>query len=143
MSSKLDNFGADLRERLRSAADRIESMNSSLESASRQGAEAMRTKLQEVRQNLARQKKQVDQKRAELKNWADQKMAETKESIAAWKERHDVAKLNSRADRSERYASDAIEYAAYVLDEAEEATLDAVVARIDAEDAQSSLAVSR
>jgi hypothetical protein len=87
--------------------------------------------------------RRLAQERADLKNWAQQKVAETKESIAAWKEKHEVARLNARADRSERYAADAVEYAAYALDDAEEAILEAVVARIDAEEAQFAPAASR
>jgi hypothetical protein len=59
-------------------------------------------------------------------------MAETKEAVASWKEKHEVAKLSARADRAERYAADAVDSAAAALDEAEEAILDALVARIDA-----------
>jgi len=47
-----------------------------------------------------------------------------------------VRKLNSRADRAEIYAEDAIDYAVASIDEPEEAVLEAVVARIDADAAQ-------
>src|SRR5262249_28342003 len=97
---------------------------------------ALREKLDEARTRLRARKEQVEQFGANLKARAEQKMAETKEAVGEWKAKRDTRKLNTRADRAERYAADAIDFAASSIAEAEEATLDARVARIDADAAQ-------
>src|SRR5262249_42195598 len=95
-----------------------------------------RARLEEVRQRLQKQKEQAEQARANLVGYARQKAAETRQAVVSLKERREVAKLNGRADRAERYAADALVCAADALDEAEEAILEAAVARIDADVAQ-------
>jgi hypothetical protein len=51
--------------------------------------------------------------------------------VADWKCRRDVAKLQDRADRAERCAVATIEVAAAAIDEAEQASLEAWLARVD------------
>ena len=48
-----------------------------------------------------------------------------------------MKELTRRADRTERYATDATEVAVAAIDEAEKAIVEAVVARMDADTAQS------
>jgi hypothetical protein len=62
-------------------------------------------------------------------------VSETKEAVKDWKAKRETKKLNSRADRAEEYAADSIDYAIAAIDQAEEAILDAVIARCDADDA--------
>ena len=63
-------------------------------------------------------------------------MAEVKEAINEWKAKHEVRKLNARAERSEAYADAAMVLALASIDEAEEAALEAVAARMDADAAK-------
>ncbi len=59
-------------------------------------------------------------------------MSESKETIADWKAKREVKKLNSRADHSAQYAAEAIDFAVAAIDQAEDAIVEAFVARADA-----------
>ncbi len=65
------------------------------------------------------------------------KKAEIDSSVQEWKIR-EIGKLKSRADAAEVYAAFAVEYAMAAAVEADIATLETVVARIDAEQAVAS-----
>ena len=75
--------------------------------------------------------------RSNIKARAEEKMHETKEAVSEWKTKREIRKLNARADRDEAYAADATDFAVASIAEAELAVLDAVVARLDADAAQS------
>jgi hypothetical protein len=64
------------------------------------------------------------------------KVSETKEEVSRWKQQRDARKLNDRADRAEAYAVDSVDYGIAVIEEAKDAVLEAVAARLDADAAQ-------
>ena len=82
------------------------------------------------------EKDRFDRLQASLKSKARQKVAETKEVVTEWKAKNETRMLNARADLAEAYAADAIEFAVASIGEAEEAILDAVVSRMDADEAK-------
>ena len=142
MSAKVDQFCDNLRDRLNAAEKRIESVKSNVQAFPKQAENALNKKLDDIRNKVQAQKERVERTRANLKARADQKIAETKAAVNEWKEKREIRKLNARADRAEVYAADAIDLAVAFVDEAEEAILDAVVARMDAETAQSAVPVA-
>ena len=77
-----------------------------------------------------------------MKNWADERKAVTSDKIAEWKAKREIGKLASRADRAERYAAAAVDVAVAAVDEAEQASLEAWLARQDADYAQSKQAAA-
>jgi chromosome segregation ATPase len=133
MSAKVDQFCDNLRDRFDGVEGRIQSVKTNVQALPGQADKTMREKLDEAHRKVQSQKDRIDQTRANLKARAEQKMAETKDKISEWKAKRETRKLNSRADRAEAYAADAIDYAMANIDEAEEAILDAVVARVDAD----------
>jgi exonuclease VII large subunit len=132
MSAAVDQFCNKLRDRLNAMEKRLETVKTDIKSRSEVAEKALRGKLEEARAKLRHQVARADWLRTDLKARAQEKMAETKEAIDKWKEKRETGKLKARADRAEAYASDAIEFALASVDEAEEAILDAVVARMDA-----------
>jgi tellurite resistance protein len=71
-----------------------------------------------------------------VQNRIDQKKAEAKSTIDDWQANREARKLAHRADRAEEYAAATIRVALAGLDEAEQAVLEAVGARLDAEEAE-------
>ncbi len=115
---------------------RIKAAKTHLESMSGQADKVVREKLEKAHQKLQAQKESVEQTRAKLKTRAKEKLSETKEAINEWMAKREAHKLNARADRAEAHAADALDYAMNMIDADEEAVLEAVVGRIDADDAQ-------
>jgi exonuclease VII large subunit len=136
MSVQVDQFCDKLKDRLDTMADRIQSTKSHIEALPEKGDKALRKLLDDARSNVESRKQRGDQALANLKAKAQQKVAETKEEVSRWKEQRDVRKLNSRADRAEAYAADAIDVAITAIDEAEGAAIEAVAARLDVDAAQ-------
>jgi hypothetical protein len=136
MSAKVDEFIDGLRDRLDTVEGRLQSVKSSIETLPEEAEKALRDKLARAQTKHQAQKERVKQTRANLEARAQQKVAETKEAVSEWKAKREIRKLNARADRAEVYAADAIDFALASIDEAEEAILEAVVARIDADAAQ-------
>jgi hypothetical protein len=135
MSERVDKFCDSLRERLNALEGRIQSVKTNVQALPAKAEKALRETLDDVRTKLQAQKERVEKARLDLKARADQKIAETKEAINEWKAKREVRKLNARAERAEAYAEAAIFLALASIDEAEEAVLDAVAARKDADTA--------
>jgi len=136
MSEKVDKFCDKLRDRLNAIEGRVQSVKADIQTLPAKAEKALRDKIDAARTKLQVQKERVEKARVDLKVWADQKLAETKEAISEWKAKHEVRKLNARAERAEAYAEAAMVLALFSIDEAEEAVLDAVAARKDADAAQ-------
>ena len=133
MSAKVDQFCDNLRSRLNAVEDRVESLKTNLEQLPAKGEQALQKCLAETRAKVAGEKKKVEKAQASLKARAEQKIGEIKEAIEQWKAKREVSKLHARADRAEQYAADAIYIADIAVAEAEEAIIDALIARMDAD----------
>jgi len=127
-----------LQQHVEVARKKLDELKQDLATLRQEDQEALRQKREEIHKQVEAHKEQTRQLRADLESWEREKVSHTKEAIASWRQRREIKKLQSRADRAEDYAVNAIGMAAIDADEAEEAVLDAVVARIDAETAQAS-----
>ena len=136
MSANVDKFCNDLRDRLNAIERRVESVKADVKAFPGQGEKVLRDKLEAARNRLNAEKERVNQMRTNFEAQARQKIAESKEAVSEWKKKHETRMLNARADRANEYAGDAVALAVASIDEAEEAILDAVVARIDADAAK-------
>jgi hypothetical protein len=136
MSAAVDQFCDRLRDQLNAIEGRFESFKAEMQSLPQKAETAVRGKLEEVRNNLQAQEEHIERTRAMLQALAQKKVTETEQAVSEWKAKRETRKLQVRADRSEVYAADAIAYALATIDEAEEAVLDAAVARMDADAAQ-------
>jgi len=136
MSAAVDQFCDQLRVRLNALEGQFQAVKADLQALPAQAEKTLRQKLGEARTKLQAEKERVEQARANLKARAQQKIAETREAINQWKAKHETRKLQARADWAEAYAADAICNAIAGIDEAEEAILDAAVARMEADSAR-------
>jgi predicted HicB family RNase H-like nuclease len=143
MSAKVDQFCEKLTNRLNALADQLETLKENVKQLPKEGEQALQKYLSETRSRIAQRKKSVEQVRASLMTRAEQKIGQVKEAIIEWKTKGEVSKLNARADWAEQYAADAVFIAMAALADAEEATIDALIARIEAEEAEAPAAAAR
>lgn len=139
MSAKVDQFCDTLRDHLNAVESRVESVKENVNALPGKADKAVHEKVNQARARIQGQKDRIDKARADLKTWGEQKRAETEATIHEWKTRRETKKLGARADRAEAYAQDAVAVALATIDEAEEAILDAVGARMDADAAVSAV----
>src|SRR6266700_3785629 len=114
MGARIDQFSEDLRQKLTIADSGLDGLKAKIESKAGHVE-------QDVQSHLDRVHKRVEQGRAK---------------VAEWKAKRELNKLQGRADSAERYAAAASAVAVAALDEAEEASLEAWLARRDANSAQ-------
>lgn len=136
MSAQVDQFCDMLRDRLNAIDRRLQSVLAEVKGLPDKAEKALQDKLDEARTRLDAEKERLEQTRANLKARAQQMMAATKEVVSQWKAKGEKRKLQARADWAEAYAADAISNAMASIDEAEEAILNAMVARLDADAAE-------
>jgi hypothetical protein len=107
----------------------------------------VKTAGQDVQAQLNAVKKRIEQDRAkvtaaqiDMKKWIEERKSATREKIAEWKVKFEQAKLQGLAESAERYAAAAAIVALAAVDEAQEAALEAWLARREADSAKGSQA---
>ena len=103
-------------------------------------ASSVQSHLDGVKKRIEQDRTKVTAAQADIKKWVEERKATASEKIAEWKTKREVAKLQSRAASAERYAAGAAVVAMAAVDEAVQASLEAWLARNDADTAQSAKA---
>jgi septal ring factor EnvC (AmiA/AmiB activator) len=136
MAERIDEFCENLRVRLTSIDNEMQSLKSKID-------QKVKTAGQDVQAQLNAVKKRIEQDRAKLtaaqndmQKWMEERKSATREKVAEWRARLEKAKLQSYADSAERYAAAAAVIALAAVDEAQEAALEAWLARREADSAQ-------
>ena len=129
----------DLKQKLSQHIDeakaKLDAMKRELSSIHAEDMQAFEERRQELHQRIDQQKEKTKKIQADIASWKQEKAAHTKEAISSWRKRREVEKLESRAERAEDYAADMVTVAAADFDEAQQALLDAVAARYEADTA--------
>jgi SMC interacting uncharacterized protein involved in chromosome segregation len=133
MSTAIDNFTQQLHDNLEAVEDRAKSLRESIQSVPKKTQAEIQSKLDEAKIQLEAKKQEFDGYRAKLKAQFEEKESEVKANVEEWKTSREVKKLQHRAERAESYAATATFLAMATMEEAEEATLEAIAARLDAD----------
>ena len=136
MGQRIDRFCEDLRLKLSAIDTRFDNLQAQIDAGAERGEAAVHGQLESVRGRIAADRARAQAAKAELESWSAQRKTTASESIAAWKARREMHKLARRADQAESYAAAAKVVALEAIDEAEEAALEAWIARRDAMAAQ-------
>jgi hypothetical protein len=126
-----------LAEQLDGAREKLEALQKDLQGMRQEDIETLRQRRDELDKKLAEQKVKAQQLKAEIADWNKEKTTHTKEAIASWRQRRELKKLQTRADRAREYALDMVTVAAMDFEEAEQAVVEAITARFEAESAAS------
>lgn len=132
MGQRVDQFCETLRLKLTNIDDGLEGIKAKIDAKAQRAEQDVRAHHEKVKRRIEDQRSKVAAARADMKNWVEERKAATAETIASWQAKHETKKLQNRADSAERYAAAAIEVALAAVDEAEEASLEAWLARQEA-----------
>ena len=135
MNINLEELGKKLQAKLDSNIDRLKAAKAHLEDVHKETEAAIQTKLKSAKETLDAKKQEAAAAKAGMEEFVEAKKAETQAGVAEWKANRDRKKLEKRAERAEKYAEACMEVALFSAAEAEEAILEAVAARRDADDA--------
>jgi len=122
-----------LSDHIDAAKTKLDALKNELAGMHEEDMQALQAHQAQIRQRLDQQKDRARQMQADMASWKQEKVAHTKDKISSWRQQREIDKLEARAERAEAYAVDMVTVAAFDFDEAEQAVLDAVAARYDAE----------
>jgi len=132
MSERIDQFCENLRIKLTSIDNNMQELKAKIDSKAQTAEREVRTQLETVKKRIAQNRTKLETAQADIKKWVDDFKAASNEKIVEWKDKREKAKLQSRAENAERYAVAAAVIALAAVDEAEQAALEAWLARKDA-----------
>jgi len=133
MAQRIDQFCEQLRTKLTQIDGSLRDLKGKIDTKASNADKDAQAYLDKVDQRIAQDQTKVSAAQAKMKDWVEARKVETQAKIADWKSKREASKLNNRADRAEQYAAAAIVVAAAAVDEAERASVEAWLARQDAD----------
>ena len=133
MGERIDQFCEDLRNKLTNIDSSLAGLKAKIDAKGKDVQADVKKHLDDVQKRMAGDQAKVKAANAKIAKWADEKKAATDAKIAEWKTKREIAKLQDRAESAEDYAVAAKVVAAAALDEAERSSLEAWLARRDAD----------
>ncbi len=129
---QINQFCDDLRLKLTNIDKGLGGLKAKIDGKAQNVDQEVRTYLDKVHKRIELDRSKVSTAQTEVKNWVEARKLQTQDKIAEWKSKHETSRLQNRAEGSEQYAAAAITVAAAAVDEAERASLEAWLARQDA-----------
>jgi hypothetical protein len=140
MSERIDQFCENLRVKLRSIENNMQALKSKIDARARTAEQDVRNELEGIKKRMEQDRAKVAVAQADTKKWLEECRTATNEKIAEWKAKSEKARLQSRADIGEKYALGAAVVALEAISQAQQASLEAWLARKDAETAKTTQA---
>jgi uncharacterized coiled-coil DUF342 family protein len=134
-ATSTDDLKKKLNQHIDAARAKLDALKKDLASMHEEDVEALQQRRDEIDKRLDDQRDKAQQLQADIDSWQKEKKQHTEDAITSWRKKREIKKLEHRADRAEEYAKDMVLAAAYDFEEAEQAVLDALAARFDANEA--------
>jgi hypothetical protein len=135
MSQRIDQFCENLRLKLTNIDSGLDGLKAKIDGKAQHAEQEVRSHLDKVQRRIEQGRAKVLVAQVEVKSWVDDRKTATADKIAEWRANRETSKLQNRADQAERYAAAAMDVALAAVDDAERATLEAWLARQDANSA--------
>jgi hypothetical protein len=130
-----DDLKQKLSQHIDAAKTKLEALKKDLVGIHQEDVKTLQQRREQIRQRVDEQKESARKMREDIAAWTQEKKAHTQEAIGSWRRQRQVDKLEARAERAGDYAVEMVNVAVYDFDEAEQAILEAIAARYDAEQA--------
>lgn len=135
MSDKVDKFCEALRVNITRVEDYISKVGENLKSASTTAEEEVKSKLEGLKATHKNNVDKILEAKTKIEARVAEKKAEIDSTVQEWKKNREITKLETRADTAQVYAAFAVEFATAAAVETDIAAMEAVVARINVEQA--------
>lgn len=130
---KFDKFTAQLHDNLEILEHQTKVFRENIQNAPKATQAEIQLKLNEIKESLDTKKHELDEYRIQLQSQFEAKEADILSTVEEWKVKREVKKLTHHAEKAEGYATTSTFLAMAMMQEAEKATLEAIVARLDVE----------
>ncbi|MEN8211121.1 MAG: hypothetical protein ABFR31_05345 [Thermodesulfobacteriota bacterium] len=137
MSEKIDQFVENLRSSLNAVDDRINNFKTGIDATNAKVKVEVQARLDKAKADYETRKSEIEKAHQRVKASIEAKKTETEAKIAEWKDQRATNKLEKRAQRAEENAVDQVWLAMMAVEEADYAATEAIVARIEADEAAS------
>jgi hypothetical protein len=135
MNHRIDQFRETLRLKLMQADSDLSTLKGQFEAKAETAERDARASLDAVTKRIEQAEPMILAAQAEVEKWMSEQKAVARDSVAELKLKGETAKLKARAEIAESYAMAAVDVAVAAIDGAEKATLQAWLARRDADHA--------
>jgi DNA helicase IV len=123
-----------LSEQLGKLADRAKKTQDTASEAREHNREKLEMQRTDLKNSIAERNAKAEERWNDTRSSMDQWFATKRAAAEERRTERDIKKAQTNADMAEQDAADAIDIALYVLDQAEFAVIDAVIARTDADE---------
>jgi hypothetical protein len=134
-SQSLDQLSEDVRARLANIDSSLKSLKTKVDGDTKEAEAEARNQLAKVSADIDANKPKLAAAEAQMTQWLQAQKAAATQKIADWKASQDFGKLQARAAEAERYAAAARDIAVAKLKAAQQAALEAFLAKKDASSA--------
>jgi|SRR5271157_1550635 len=135
-SQQGDQLYENLRSKLANAKSHLDSLKAKMDEKAQHADQDVRSRLDQLQKRIEQDRDEVSAAEADVKEWLETRKNETAGKVAEWEAKRETSQLQTRANRAERYAAASIDVAVAAINDAEQATLEAWLARQDANAAQ-------
>ena len=111
---------------------RLQQLKASAKAGSEKARQDLHSQAEKLRANLDADRASIEAAKIRMKDWAAGKKATFDEKVAQWKAQRE--QLKRRAEAADEYASDAVAVAVAAVDDADEAAIEAIIARGNADE---------
>jgi len=133
MAETSDDLKRKISEQIEAAKQKLDLLQREIAGMHEEDMTALRERQTEMRERLDQHKSRAQQLQARITTWKNEKQEQTVDAIASWKRKLELEKLERHADRAADYALDMVTQAANDFEEAEQAVLEAIAARMEAD----------
>ncbi len=134
MNQRIDQFRDNLRGRLAEVDNRIRSFKEGLDTANATAKAEINEQLDKAKADFAARKRDASAAHERIRSMLEEKKEQTATKVEAWVREREIEKMEARARLAEEYAAEQILLATATIEEAEVAMLEALAARVEADE---------
>ena len=105
MAERIDECCENLRVRLTSIDNEMQSLKSKIDQKVKTAGQDVQTQLNAVKRRIEQDRAKLTAAQNDMQKWMEERKSATREKVAEWRARLEKAKLQSYADSAERYAA--------------------------------------
>ena len=135
MGGAADELKQKLSQQIDAAKRKLELLKRDIADLHAQDMAVLRERQTEIRERLDEQRSRTESLHSKIAGWRSETRTRAVDAITSWEQRREIEKLEAHAKRAEDIALDMVSVAAHDFEEAEQAVLEALAARMEADQA--------
>jgi hypothetical protein len=135
MGGAADELKQKLSAQIDAAKRKLELLKRDIADLHAEDMAVLRERQTEIRERLDQQRSRTESIQSKIAGWRSETRARAVDAITSWEQRREIEKLEAHAKRAEEIALDMVNVAAHDFEEAEQALLEALAARMEADQA--------